>query len=530
MPDRKIFHDSIVPIPDETGTTPAGFVVNATQPQDSNDTIELQFALETTPNADQILEQKIAKAEVVTPAEQEKLYTAKPSDVKALTKWLESNGFTITQTFPDAIYASAKAGDIAKALQVAMVRVTGEGVTWTSARNAPSLPSDVGSAVRAINGLQPHRRFHKHLRKIHFANGNRVSAAAPAVANAPPYLVSEILHAYGANTLGATGKGETIAILIDTAPIPSDLTAFWQHNGVNQDASRVQVINVGGGTLPPVEIEETLDASWTSGIAPEAAIRIYASGSLAFVDLDKALDRIIADLPANPGMRQLSISLGLGETYMASSEVTTQHSKYLRLAAAGVNVFVSSGDAGSNPSSNGQSSNGPLQVEYAASDTAVIGVGGTSLLLKSDGSVKSETGWTGSGGGASRLPIFTRPTWQTGNGVAHGKQRLVPDVSCAADPNTGAFLVLNGKPMQIGGTSWAAPVWAAFCALLNEARQKAGKKPLTFLPPLIYKLLGTAAFRDITSGNNGAFHCGSGYDQVTGLGAPNVAGLLAKLP
>src|SRR5262249_18504369 len=176
------------------------------------------------------------------------------------------------------------------------------------------------------------------------------------------------------------------------------------------------------------------------GIAPGANIRIYASGSLTFVALDKTLDHIISDLPSQPGLRQLSISLGLGETFMSPAEVATEHTKFLHLAAAGVNVFVSSGDAGSNPDSSGQSPTGPLQAEYEASDTSVVGVGGTSLRLNASGAVTSETGWTASGGGTSRF--FSRPIWQKGTGLAHGTKRLVPDVSCAGDPNTGAFLVL----------------------------------------------------------------------------------------
>src|SRR5262249_28810329 len=205
-------------------------------------------------------------------------------------------------------------------------------------------------------------------------------------------------------------------------------------------------------------------------------------------DLDLPLDRIIADLPSQPGMRQLSISLGLGETFMSKAEVITQHRKFLRLAATGVNVFVSSGDAGSNPDATGHSSAGPLQAEYESSDTAVIGVGGTSLRLNAGGGVASEAGWSGSGGGTSRF--FSRPPWQKGLGVPHGTKRLVPDVCAAADPNTGAFLVLNNHPTQIGGTSWSAPVWAGLCALMNEARVKAGKPPLGFLNPLIYPLIG----------------------------------------
>jgi kumamolisin len=105
----------------------------------------------------------------------------------------------------------------------------------------------------------------------------------------------------------------------------------------------------------------------------------------------------------------------------------------------------------------------------------------------------------------------------------------VPDVSAAADPNTGALLVVNGSAGPIGGTSWSAPVWAGFCALLNEKRVKAGKDPLPFLNPLIYPLMGSSSFRDITSGNNGAFDAGPGYDMVTGIGVPNLKELSKAL-
>lgn len=212
---------------------------------------------------------------------------------------------------------------------------------------------------------------------------------------------------------------------------------------------------------------------------------------------------------------------------MSPDEVKAEHIKFLRLAAAGVNVFVSSGDAGSNPDASGHSSGGPLQAEYESSDSAVIGVGGTSLRLTPAGDVTSETGWSGSGGGTSRF--FPRPAWQTGVGVPHGTQRLVPDVCAVADPNTGAFLVFNNHPTQIGGTSWSAPVWAGLCALMNEARQNAGKPALGFLNALIYPLMGTPAFRDITLGSNGAFHCRPGYDKVTGIGAPNIKELIARI-
>ena len=180
-----------------------------------------------------------------------------------------------------------------------MVQVTRDGITYTAAQNAPSLPSDVGAPVHAIIGLQPFRQMNKHkARTLALHNRStldRNGQPVPNIANTPPYLVSEILKAYDGDGVGVTGKGQTIAILIDTFPNDADLTAFWTANGINTDLTRIKKIKTGSGHLPTPEGEETLDASWTSGIAPDATIKIYATGSLQFVALDQALDRIITD-------------------------------------------------------------------------------------------------------------------------------------------------------------------------------------------------------------------------------------------
>lgn len=540
MQNRKVFNDSVTPLPDEPGITAHGLMVNAAKAEDHDQTMNVLFSLAMPTDKQAELEEKVAKGEVVSPQDLKDNYVADKRDTEVLVSWLTSQGYRDVKVSPNgtAVYASAKASQVEQSLQVKMVRVTREGLTYTAAKDAPSLPAEVAKNVHAIIGLQPFRHANKH--RIHPAGkrDNRVSLSAnaanghrpsPNVENAPPYLVGEILKAYDADDLGVSGSGQTIAILIDTFPNDSDLTAFWGQNTVPVDLRQITKIDVNGGTLPPAEGEETLDTQWTSGIAPGATIRIYASGSLDFVDLDKALDLILSDLENFPGMRQLSISLGLGETYMGGvhGEAATQHQKYLRLAAAGVNVFVSSGDAGSNPDTSGQSPTGPLQVEYAASDTCVVGVGGTSLEIAGDGAI-TETGWVNGGGGKSMF--FKRPVWQSGKGIEAGSERLVPDVSLTADPNKGALVILNGVPQQIGGTSWSAPVWAGFCALINEARAKAGKPFLPFLNPLLYPLIGTSSFRDIRQGSNGEYRSAAGYDMVTGIGVPNVKKLITALP
>ncbi len=557
MSDRTVFNDSILPLPEESGFTHNGLIVNNKAPEHLDEKMSLLFSLPLNSTLQSQLEERVAKGEVVPYNELKKNYSADPTDRDALIKWLKGQGFEIESISDDgtSVYAQASVAQIEKSLDVNMTRVTKDGISYTAAQNAPSLPSEIGKNVRAIVGLQPYRHAQKHFRRFTPLNDNRwnlleqtngkstslkqkagrVNSAkakqavvpSPNVQNAPPYLTSEILKAYNADGLSVTGKGQTIAILIDTFPDDKDLKAFWKSNNSKTSISQVQKINVKNVALPPAEGEETLDVSWTSGIAQGANIRVYASGSLQFVDLDKALDRIIADLPSQAGMHQMSISLGLGETYMSKGEAAAQHQKFLFLAASGVNIFVSSGDAGSNPDSSGHSSNGPTQVEYESSDPNVIGVGGTTLKLTSVGSVGNESAWSSSGGGKSVL--FPRPVWQVGTGIPAGSQRLVPDVSLTADPNQGAFLVLHGKVVQMGGTSWSAPVWAGFCALINEARVRNKKPPLPFLNPLIYPLIGTACFRDIQNGTNGAYKANKGYDMITGIGVPNVSELIKVL-
>jgi kumamolisin len=165
-----------------------------------------------------------------------------------------------------------------------------------------------------------------------------------------------------------------------------------------------------------------------------------------------------------------------------------------------------------------------------------LSCGGTKVVA-SNGKITSETVWNeltnqegATGGGVSRF--FPLPSYQTSAKVpvqpeTKFKGRGVPDVSGDADPVTGYNVLVDGKKQVIGGTSAVAPLWAGLLALVN---QHLGT-PVGFVNPLLYQI-GTAAFRDITSGSNGAsgvFAAGPGWDACTGLGSPNGAALLSAL-
>ena len=173
-------------------------------------------------------------------------------------------------------------------------------------------------------------------------------------------------------------------------------------------------------------------------------------------------------------------------------------------------------------------------------------VGGTSLVTNAPlGPWVSETAWTHSGGGISpdSLPI---PSWQSGvaNSVNQGSTtfRNVPDVAMEADFDN-YDCDMGSCQGGWGGTSFAAPRWAGFAALINQQAAQAGDAPIGFLNPSLYAIgQGThyaTTFHDITSGKNDngggypvpyqIFSAVTGYDLVTGWGTPNGQALIDAL-
>jgi kumamolisin len=134
------------------------------------------------------------------------------------------------------------------------------------------------------------------------------------------------------------------------------------------------------------------------------------------------------------------------------------------------------------------------------------------------------------GGGIS--DTFPLPNYQSGAGVppsansSHNVGRGVPDVAGNADPTTGYVTLVDGQSGVIGGTSAVAPLWAGLIALINQSLGK----PAGFINPLLYQSAGKAAdFDDVTSGNNGAYSAGPGWDACTGFGSPLGSKIAAAL-
>jgi len=216
-------------------------------------------------------------------------------------------------------------------------------------------------------------------------------------------------------------------------------------------------------------------------------------------------------------------------------------SNLAKLAARGISIIVSSGDAGS------AETNNEVYSSWPASSPWVTAVGATRFIDNRLGNLEMATDQFGSGGGFSRMyDAFKDQVSAVQNYLQTVDASSLPPAdafpaSGRATPDVAAlgegFQIIASGALQkgIGGTSASAPTFAGFVSLLNEARLKAGKPAMGYLNPFLYQNPG--AFRDVTVGTNAisrdgtpfqyGFPCAPGWDPATGLGTPNFEKLLS---
>ncbi len=373
------------------------------------------------------------------------------------------------------------------------------------------------------------------------------AGGATPFSKAAPYGLSptQIRHAYGfdqitlpGTTTVADGSGQTIAIVdaYNDPNIRGDLQAFDQQFGLpDMDTLSFVIMSQTGSTtnLPGLDptppgsgstwdLEISLDVEVVHALAPAARIILVEANSSSAGDLQAAVNQA----RQKAGVVAVSMSFG----YPEFSEDTTTDGIFTTPAGhVGITFVAATGDSGQ-------------PGFYPSFSPNVLAAGGTTLSVDADGNRvpqpgdggTGETGWSGSGGGISILE--PQPAYQNGVVTQSSRQRTTPDVAFDGDPNTG-FSIYDSYDygtvdpwIKVGGTSLAAPAWAALIALADQARASIGLSSLdgaTQTLPMLYSM-AASDFNDIITGNNGTA-AGPGYDLVTGRGTPKAAAVVNDL-
>ncbi|MDQ1044902.1 protease pro-enzyme activation domain-containing protein [Streptomyces sp. V4I2] len=528
-------------------------------------------------------------------------YGATEAQVAAVRSWLTSAGLKVTGVTQHYVSVSGDVSAAEQAFGTQLHNYAKGAKTYRAPAKTASAPDSLNGAVLTVTGLDnaPHLASHsdtlpppdavfKNAGPFSSYYGSTVASTLPdAYGGKIPYAVEgytgkQLRAAYGAGSY--TGKGVRVAITDAYASptIAHDAATYAKKHG---DAAYT------GGQLSQVLPkkyahtdecgaagwygEETLDVEAVHAVAPAADIT-YVGGASCYDDdlldsLSKVVDGHLADIVSN--------SWGSIESAQTPDLQAAYDQVFQFGAVEGIGFYFSSGDNGDEVANTGTK-----QVDSPANSAWVTAVGGTSLAVGKGDKYLWETGWgtekamlsadgtswtdfpgaftSGAGGGTSAT--VAEPFYQ--QGVVPGAlatansaagNRVVPDISAIADPNTG-FKVGQTQTFpdgsqqyseyRIGGTSLAAPVIAAVQALAQQAR---GGKAIGFANPSIYARYGTKAYHDVTDdptgsglavarvdytnsydasqglltsvrtlGADSSLEAVKGYDDVTGVGTP----------
>jgi hypothetical protein len=490
----------------------------------------------------------------LAPGQFDSVFGPTPATVTAARTWLASTGLQVGATAGGLLVpVTGSAAQVEAAFQVPLVRARlADGRTVRLGTRDPSVPADLVASVTGVVGLSDQSTAQPtvvHRAPLAVVAGPTIAAphgtvgpqACVAISSFPQvWTATQLAQTYGLAGLyanGRVGAGQTIGIFELEPFTASDVQAYQNCYGTNVPVSTV---DVDGGAAGTQAGEAALDIEVVAGMAPGASITVYSgpnNGGTGPIDTYSAM--VTADTA-----KVLSVSWGQCEAMMDQSDRSTEHTLFARAAAQGQTILAASGDAGSSDCySHLTQSQTQLAVDDPADQPGVTGVGGTSLTAATP-NAPTETGWNSDGGasGGGNSTKFTAPSWQQvstaqsastayncGN-LANQQCREVPDVAASADPNHGDAIFWDGGWWPFGGTSQAAPLWAALVADTNQGcATSAG-----FLNPTLYAPGSTSVFNDVTTGDNNLFGgaqypAGTGYDLDTGWGSPRAGALLALL-
>jgi hypothetical protein len=446
-------------------------------------------------------------------------------DYQAVVQFAEANGLTVTDTPPNRLLVdvSGSVAQIQKAFHVVirLYQHPTENRTFYSPDREPSL--DLSVPVAHIAGLNNYSIPHPMLKRSEV--GQQIHRNAGSGPDGS-YLASDMRAAYyGGSTL--TGSGQAVGLVEFDGYNLSDVTSSFYGHQYNVPIKNVLLDGASAGS-DGNDAEQVLDIVQAIGMAPGLSqVRVYIAPittSIGVGDVD-----IFNKMATENIAKQLSCSWGWDP-----DDHTQNDPIFQEFAVQGQNLFVASGDYGAYFGKNF------LDYSFPAEDVYVTAVGGTDLTTSGPGgSWQSEIGWGYSGGGPAD-DGFAIPSWQVGVANSYNKAsstiRNVPDV--AAEANFDNYACNQGVCQAgYGGTSFAAPRWAGFLALINQQAVANSKQPLGFINPAIYSIgFGAgynSGFHDITSVDyyeyNHSYPAVVGYDMATGWGSPNGQSLINVL-
>jgi kumamolisin len=505
----------------------------------------------------------------LTPAEYAARFGPDPQDLAQTLAFLQGAGLKVATVYSGGqlITVNSTLGQAEQAFHVHVHDYRAPaGYTFRQPDQAPQVPVSLAGMITAVSGFDTSARPDPTplLPPTPRKTANLGLLTGGPVSHTGGYTPYQLRTAYDLGPLisgGQNGTNRTIDLFEFDGFAQANITTFDSYYSLTPPAAVVKPVNGGVSALGGGETEVELDIEVLQSMAPNVHINVYEAPEPT---LSSFFSNYALEAQAMASAKDASVasaSWGWCEADWDTGSRSQADAAFQQLALEGIDTFVASGDTGSAAACPNEGAY-LYEVLYPASDPNVTAVGGTSLNINSDGSYGSETVWNDSGfyagqwhfiaGGGGLSGIFPIPSYQQGPGVMNSYSdggREEPDVAALASPNTGSpgagyDVFVQGSWTDVGGTSAAAPLWAAVIELCNEYALQQGVSGNGFANPALYDLAagapGFPPFHDLGNGagnndpgnpkhNPVLYPATANYDLASGLGSPDAYNLARDL-
>ncbi|MBV8905078.1 MAG: S8/S53 family peptidase, partial [Acidobacteriia bacterium] len=477
----------------------------------------------------------------LTPADIVTKFAPTAKEAQTVAQFLSSHNLPVVAIGPDnfSVHARGTLADVQKAFHVQINNYQVNGTTYRANARDPYVDGAAAGLVSAVGGLDSGKYQHplaiQTIKQKSSGKGVKTlatSADTPFFAsvcftpvetetisgvdfnNNPAtgtykgntyvfnesqpgcgYTPPEIWTAYNLTGLykeGFDGTGQSIAIIdwCGSPTIESDANVFSARFGLpalNSSNFHIYYSSATPPTCAGPDPEINIDVEWAHAIAPGAKINLIVPSTATFMDVDDAELYALANGLGNV----ISGSYGSEELYTPAATLNEENLINELANVLGVSANFSTGDNG-DFTFDLPTSEAPPSVSAPASSPYATAVGGVTLALNPDNTMKWQTGWGnnetglvdfgsiadppvnfgfvyGSGGGPSGY--FSKPSFQRN---LPGTQRQLPDISWLADPFTGGVIAISEPGVYpttwqaYGGTSLSCPMFSGLWAIANQ--------------------------------------------------------------
>jgi len=291
----------------------------------------------------------------ITAAEQGEKYGPAQQDIDTVINWLQSHGFTVNYVYPNRMVFdfSGTAGDIRRAFHTEIHHLEVHGEPHIANMSDPEIPAALAPAIVGVVSMHDFKPQHMLVPVVHtdYTFSGCSGGTNSTGGHCYPLVPADLQTIYNLNPLyreGIDGTGQTITLVEDSNTFSTDAVTY-RSTFLSKWSGTMTTTHPAGAapcTNPGTNADDgeaDLDAEVAAAIAPNATIVMATCADTTTNGVLLAVENLV-NSASPPSI--ISQSYGECEAFNGATSNAAFNTAFQTGAAAGVSIFVSSGDSG----------------------------------------------------------------------------------------------------------------------------------------------------------------------------------------